>query len=442
MTRMNKNAKRQQLRLMAYCLLAFTLIFTLFGTVLYAQIRSSLYIPLRETMKAGQEFILRLDINEFIARRLDDRDVPRSNEGNGRQGERPDFDPMALSMRVQLVVRDENYEIINPNMLGRLYFEGYLEQIPFSAGHLDQTVSFKLGRSEYLSQSFVKQIQEQTYYVQILANVDAEEAILANFLRMLTVGGAAFVLLSIGASILLTKNAMEPVIKSWNRQTEFVADASHELRTPLTIIQNKLESMLTKPDATVMEKAGDIGVSLAETRRLAKLTADLMTLARADSSDAQLEKESFSLDGLVTRVCEPYVELAEMQEKTAGMDLGCGEETHITADKSRIHQLMVILLDNALKYTAKGDDIRVSTYIRENRAVIEVADTGIGIMDGDFERVFERFYRADKARGRETGGSGLGLSIAKWIVDSHGGSITAQPNSGRGTRFIVRLKLS
>lgn len=429
---------------MTYNLLAFIAIFALFGAILYSQIRASLYNPLIEAMEFGRDIVEKASMDEAAIRRLDNGVAARRDDDSrpdDKPEERQGFGQMALPMRMQVIVRDENGEIINRNMLGRLYFEGYLAEIPFSPDQLNQMISFKLGRSSCLIQNFLKQPTDGgTYYFQILANIDAEEAILANFLWLLTVGGAAFVLLSISASIVLAKKTMEPLVKSWNRQTEFVADASHELRTPLTVIQNKMESMLTQPNATVMEKAGDIGVSLAETRRLAKLTADLMTLARADSSDTQLEKERFSLDELVGRVCEPYFELAEMQEKTAEMNLECGAE--IFADKSRIHQLMVILLDNALKYTGAGDGIRVSAYVKENRAVIEVADTGIGIPEESRERVFERFYREDKARNRETGGSGLGLSIAEWIVSSHGGDISAQPNNGRGTRFVVRLKLS
>ena len=131
------------------------------------------------------------------------------------------------------------------------------------------------------------------------------------------------------------------------------------------------------------------------------------------------------------------IEIAELQEKQIILDLNYKMDINI--DASKIYQLMIILLDNAIKYTESQDTIELNTYLKDNKCVIEVKDTGIGISDEGLERVFERFYREDKARNRETGGTGLGLSIAKLIVSEHGGTIKATHNTPKGTIFTIKL---
>jgi two-component system, OmpR family, sensor histidine kinase CiaH len=188
---------------------------------------------------------------------------------------------------------------------------------------------------------------DEVVYTQLLINIDAEQNILNIFSKLIIICSSIFILLSISASYYLSKKMMKPIIQSWNKQAEFVENASHELRTPLTIIQNKLELMLTTPHEKIANKFENIALSLSETRRLSKLTTDLLTLARADSSETQLEKKVVHVDSFVKSVCSPYIEIAESQEKHFWLNLN---STHtINADETRLHQLLVILLDNALK---------------------------------------------------------------------------------------------
>lgn len=230
---------------------------------------------------------------------------------------------------------------------------------------------------------------------------------------------------------------MKPIIHSWNKQAEFVENASHELRTPLTIIQNKLQLLLTEPQEKIINKFDHIALSLSETRRLSKLTSDLLTLARADSAETELVKTALHVDTFVENVCAPYIEIAESQEKHVWLNLNC--KTTMEADEVRLHQLLIILLDNALKYTAEHGSIGVKTYLEDHKIVIEVTDTGIGIKEENIPYIFDRFYREDKARSRETGGIGLGLSIAQWIVTKHDGTIKVIRNQTKGTTFKVKL---
>ena len=162
-----------------------------------------------------------------------------------------------------------------------------------------------------------------------------------------------------------------------------------------------------------------------------------MMLTRADRKIAKLNKETIKIDDYLKNIVTPYKEIAELQGKHINLNLKYGQD--IRVDSSKIYQLMIILLDNAIKYTEENDLIEVRSFQDGNKCIIEVADTGIGVSDKGLERIFERFYREDKARSRETGGSGLGLSLASVIVNEHNGQIKASHNNPKGTVFTVKL---
>ena len=201
-------------------------------------------------------------------------------------------------------------------------------------------------------------------------------------------------------------------------------------------MRNRLENILTKSNKTVYEVSDDIAVSLKEITRLSKLTSDLLTLAHSDNERLQLKMDEFDLLELIKDVAVPFSEMAEIQNKNF---LVAGEKCVISADKEKISQLLIILFDNALKYTAEKEDIEISLTQNGNEVHLDIADTGVGIADEVKPFVFERFFRADKARSRETGGNGLGLSIAKTIVQLHRGNIFLADNSPSGTKFTVIL---
>ncbi len=267
--------------------------------------------------------------------------------------------------------------------------------------------------------------------------IDGEEKTLDNLLNTLILGTVVLITISIAASYILSKRMMAPIYKSYKKQTEFVENASHELRTPLTIIQAKQELLLQEPESKIIDKSEDINLTLKETRRLSKMIKELMDLARSDSNKYVLDKEKIDIDKLIEEVAKPYKEYAELENKKMELNLNYNKEINI--DKNKISELMIILLDNAIKYTEENDTITISTYSKDGKCNIEVADTGIGISDEGLKRVFDRFYREDKARNRETGGTGLGLSIAHTIVTRHKGSIKAMHNSPKGTVFLVRI---
>jgi len=162
-------------------------------------------------------------------------------------------------------------------------------------------------------------------------------------------------------------------------------------------------------------------------------------LARSDSNMTQITRQPTDTADFLRQVIAPYSEIAGSQDKTFTAQIDLNEQQMV--DQKRIHQLLVILLDNALKYTQTGDQIQFKAAAHNNRWQVEVADTGIGIAPENRKAVFERFYREDKSHSRKTGGNGLGLAIAKWIVDSHQGTIKVLANEPHGSRFVVSFPL-
>jgi two-component system, OmpR family, sensor histidine kinase CiaH len=421
----NKIFRRQQLKFMVLNLLSFTVIFTIFGLIIFGQVQNTLFTKTDEELRMIQE---RMD-NESP----NDSRIPPPNEKGARQNERP------KNPRVMVIKWDYNDKIVNQDEIGTSFFEDYLEEYKPDKTNLNTITNTNVNNLYPFRYILFEDthVDDEVSYIQLMINIDAEQNILNNFSKLLILCSSIFILLSISASYFLSKKMMKPIIHSWNKQAEFVENASHELRTPLTIIQNKLELMLTTPHEKIAEKFENIALSLSETRRLAKLTTDLLTLARADSAETQLEKKSINFDSFVRSVCSPYIEIAESQDKHLWLNLN--SSLTIQADETRLHQLLVILLDNALKYTIEHDSIGVKTYEEDQKVVLEISDSGIGIKEENIPYIFDRFYREDKARTRESGGIGLGLSIAQWIVSAHDGSIKVSANENKGTTFKIKL---
>lgn len=226
---------------------------------------------------------------------------------------------------------------------------------------------------------------------------------------------------------------------AFQRQREFVADASHELRTPLSVMLASVETVQDGENSRLSSFSQQVLADMKdEILRMSKIVAGLLTLARGDAGDARMEKEVLPLNDVVQQVFRSFRPLAS--KKNIALELVTSSDTSLNADRHRIEQLLMILLDNAIKNTPDGGRVEVHISPRTSQKIqIIVIDTGIGIAEEYQLRIFERFYRVDKARSRETGGTGLGLSIAKWIVESHGGTIVVKSNLGKGSQFIVTL---
>ncbi len=224
---------------------------------------------------------------------------------------------------------------------------------------------------------------------------------------------------------------LERLERLFRSQQRFLADVSHELRTPLTSVRGNLDLMrrFGEYDEESMEVIQD------ETERMSRLLGDLLLLARADSGGLPLRHEPVELDNILFDV---YRQVSRI-EKPVTLELKEVDQVGILGDEDRLKQLMLNLVDNAVKYTPPGGTVRLSLAKENGWSHLSVSDTGVGIPAEDLPHIFDRFYRVDKARSREQGGSGLGLAIAKWVAQAHGGGIQVKSTPGMGTTFTVSL---
>ena len=226
-------------------------------------------------------------------------------------------------------------------------------------------------------------------------------------------------------------------VKLDNMQKELVADVSHELKTPITSIMSYAETLIEGGyDEETQTKF--LNVISSEAKRMARLVTDLLTLSRYDSNKNKTKKEEFDLGDLVKK-CQ---EKLEIQINQKGHKVDCfvtADVPPVYADKDDIERVVLNIMTNSIKYTPDNGEIKIYVGIVYKDAYIKVIDNGIGIPEEDLSRIFERFYRVDKARTREMGGTGLGLSIAKEILDKNGGSIDMKSKVGEGTEVVIRI---
>jgi two-component system phosphate regulon sensor histidine kinase PhoR len=222
---------------------------------------------------------------------------------------------------------------------------------------------------------------------------------------------------------------------------DFVANVSHELRTPLSILRGYIETLLDDPQTSRDELARILEVMRKHSNRLGTLVDDLLTLARLESANPDLQLSDVRLSELFAAIVHDWA--TKFTEKKLSLGIVVAPDLPvIRADETRLQEVLYNLLDNALKYTQPGGKIRLQADRQGDEVAVSVTDTGIGIDEADLPRVFERFYRADKARSRELGGTGLGLSIVKHIAQMHGGRVEAESKLGRGTIIRVLLPLN
>ena len=238
-------------------------------------------------------------------------------------------------------------------------------------------------------------------------------------------------------AVALTRANMRPIMRAWSQQRTFVADAAHEFKTPMTVIQNNLERMLERPNDTVMDQVENVANALTEVRHLNNLTGDLLTLSQADADVPLFAFADMDLAKVAREVGDIFEFTAEEKGQTLRVDVP--ETLPIVGDAQRLRQLLVILTDNAQKYAGEGADVTISATQTNSSIKLQVSDTGKGVPDADKQRLFDRFYRVDKARSRSTGGHGLGLAIAKWVVQGHRGTIEVLDNQPHGTIFSMTL---
>lgn len=251
-------------------------------------------------------------------------------------------------------------------------------------------------------------------------------------------GAIALVIATIVGHILSGK-AMIPLRQAYEKQRQFAADASHELRTPLAVVMASAELLQNDPSIQSPFLRQVIDDVRDEVKKMTKLVSDLLVVARSDNKALKLKPQKFNLSALIEQTARLMQPLAE--QKKIDLQAENLPKVEIQADEQKIRQLVLILVDNAVKYTPDGGRVSVRYESTETgRVRFAVSDTGIGIAKEDQAKVFDRFYRVDKARSREMGGNGLGLAIAQEIVHLHKGRIWIQSELGQGTTFFVELR--
>ena len=226
-------------------------------------------------------------------------------------------------------------------------------------------------------------------------------------------------------------------VKLDNMRKEFIADVSHELKTPITSIMGYADTLLENDVDSEVNKKFLERIS-AEASRMSRLVSDLLTLSRYDTSKAKIEKSEFDLGALVKYTFDG-LDLEMKKKNQIGECFVTSNVPLVYADKNGIERVVLNILTNAIKYTPEGGSIKVYVGFVYNDAYIKIIDTGIGIPKEDLDKIFERFYRVDKARTREMGGTGLGLSIAKEILDQNNSMIDIKSEVGKGTEVVIRI---
>ena len=224
--------------------------------------------------------------------------------------------------------------------------------------------------------------------------------------------------------------------EAFRRQREFTADASHELRTPLTIIKGQIDvSLQREREPEVYRQV--LSTVNEEVNRLIRLAGSLLTLTRADAGQIPLTLEPVSVSDLVAGTLEQVRPLASQRE--IELQLLADTDVTIRADEDLLLQLLLNLLDNAIKYTPAGGQVTAGWSLDGDQVALWVRDTGPGIPEEHLSHLFDRFYRVDKSRSRAEGGVGLGLAISRWIAEAHAGSLSVESEQGAGSTFTVRL---
>ncbi|AFZ38222.1 integral membrane sensor signal transduction histidine kinase (plasmid) [Stanieria cyanosphaera PCC 7437] len=255
-------------------------------------------------------------------------------------------------------------------------------------------------------------------------------------------GTPLILLLVLVVSWWLAGIAMQPLYQSYRQIQQFTTDAAHELRTPLAALRATVESLVRMPNFSEAEARDILKVVERQNQRLSELVSDLLFLSRLDRRIYQGERSLCSLQDTIADIEEELAALALEKQVTLTTDIRVQTSVPVMGNEEQLYRMVFNLVANAINYTPAGGRVTIILDYRDNQALIKVRDTGIGIASEELNKIFERFYRVENDRSRSTGGSGLGLPIARAIAKSHQGSIEVQSELGRGSTFTIKLPVS
>jgi len=388
----------------------FTLIFSTMTLIILQVMHSSLYTSVDDTLHGlsnNPQAVIQLAVNRATE---EIKDLENAATDTSKTEIKPN-----VSSNTEVILFDKNFT----QLLSGNRFLG-LDKIKLEKkelGHIYQIQVF----NSYGQEEIYRMILMETNISSVSTNIKY----------------AAVLILSLLASLYLARVSVRPLLESMQKQQSFVENASHELRTPLAVLQNRLETLFRKPEATIMDVSESIASSLEEVRNMRFLTTNLLNLARRD-------------DGIKPELAE--VPTSFFNTTFTNYEMIASENDRVFRFENRIHrtivtdqlllkQLMTILFDNAIKYTEEDGEIDFMISATDRNLYLLVSDNGVGISAEDKKKIFDRFYRVDKARTRQKGGFGLGLSLAKQIVDALKGTITVKDNKPKGTVFEVKIAI-
>lgn len=418
----------------------FTLIFSAMTLIIIQVMRSSLYTTVDENLKT-----LSQDPYSIVA--IANRDQRQSgaklNDKENDVMDVPNHDKSEpkgdVTSNTTVVLLNKKYENLTTG-------NGFLnlKSVTFGRKLLNKVSQLRITNSYGKKESYRAYMtdlglsdgdESDVKYAVIMTNISQLEQTSEKNEGQIALVMICFWGISLFASLFLARLSVKPLLESMQKQKAFVENASHELRTPLAVLQNRLETLFRKPEATIMESSESIASSLDEVRNMKLLTTNLLNIARRDDG---LKPEIDEIDP--SFFYQTFSNFEIIAEENAKVFRGENRvDKIISSDKILLKQLMTILYDNALKYTDEDGEIGFKVQLKDKNLLIKVLDNGPGIPDEDKKRIFDRFYRVDKARTRQKGGFGLGLSLAKQIVEAFKGNIQVRDNKPRGTIFEVKL---
>lgn len=290
----------------------------------------------------------------------------------------------------------------------------------------------------------VKEKGRVSGYFLVAKGITQTHELIEQWFRVLFILGLTAALLSILVAHILARRAVLPVKHNYEKQRDFIANASHEMRTPLSVFSASLEYLEAEEKGRLSDSSKETLADLKEeVREMNMLISHLLDLARADRGGFAEDQSVFPIHEFIDSVIPYFQHKAFMEKKTFHLDLPKAEVV-VRANPTEIRQLLTIFLDNAFKYTNVRDAITLTVQIKEEKQqylCISIKDSGIGISESDQSHIYERFYRVEKGRARQSGGNGLGLSIAREIVDAYHGRIDVDSRINRGTVFHILLPI-
>lgn len=340
-------------------------------------------------------------------------------------------------------LHDEQFIKIPPNLIVIVYEDGKLINISrnsyFNENNLPDFQNDTEGDIVNLENNGYKfrgiTINKDLYTIQVLSNIDPEVNSIHRLTKTLIMSLILLIIVAVLLSTYLASKVIKPVREAYEKQVHFVQDASHEMRTPLAVIKGKLELLANSSKDTIDSHFDHISKMMSEVRGLEKLNSDLLLLSKEDL-DLGINITKFSLYEFIDDVSEFYIDLAEAQGKVFKV-IRPEYDIEVIWDYDKIRRSVIILLENAFKYTDEDGEVDFIIEDFNKKIRISVCDNGIGIREEDQERIFDRFYRSEIVRGKNISGTGIGLSLLKSISKNFGIKLNVNSTYGEGTEFIM-----